>query len=136
MLLWHSQLVRPPPGPITGDTPQASASRAPDADTAAVGDTTPTEPRAPTSLAKENKPLAQEPLPEPRPGQAQPDKKGRCLGSQQVPINGGCWVDVSSSMGAQVRAENGYVLFKGQCFDPVLAPPQKPQPTSRPQEKR
>jgi hypothetical protein len=73
VLWWHSQAVGPSPGPMTGNTPRASASRTPDADTAAMGDTAPTAPRAPTAPATEQKPLAQEPLPEPRPGQIRPD---------------------------------------------------------------
>jgi hypothetical protein len=54
----------------------------------------------------------------------------------QVPINGGCWVDVSSAMDAQACAESGYVPFKGRCYSPALAPAQKPLPTSDPVEPR
>jgi serine/threonine protein kinase len=136
VLLWRSQPVRPPSGPMTGSAPRASASRTSDADTAVVGDTAPTAPRAPTSPPTEKKPLAQEPLPEPRPGQLRPDKRGQCPGRQQVPINGGCWIDASSLMDAQACAENGYVLFQGKCFGPALAPSKKPQPTSSPSEAR
>jgi serine/threonine protein kinase len=133
-LLWHSQLVRLPHGP--GNTPRASDSRAPDAGTAAVGNTTPTVPRASTSSAKEKKPLAQQPPPEPRPGQLRPDKRGQCPGRKQVPINGGCWLDVSPLVDAQACEENGHVLFQGKCFVPVNAPPKKPQPTSSSAEER
>jgi hypothetical protein len=136
VLWWHSRPVRPPPGPMTGKTPRASASRAPDADTAAAGDTAPTAPRAAPSPATEKKPLAQESLPEPRPGQLRPDKRGQCPGRKQVPINGGCWNDVSPAMDAQSCAEGGYVLFQGKCFGPALAPSKKPQPTSSPPEER
>jgi hypothetical protein len=129
VFLWHSRPVRPPPGPMTGTTPGATDSRAPDADTAAVGDTAP---RTSTSPATEKKPVAQEPLPEPRPEQLRPDKKGRCPGRKQVPINGGCWIDVSSSIAAEECAENGYVPFQGRCFGPANAPSKKPQPTSAP----
>ncbi len=80
--------------------------------------------------------MAQEPLPELRPGQARPDEKGRCPGRLQVAINGGCWVDVSSSVDAQACAEIGYALFKGRCYSPALAPPQKPIPNSSPAEAR
>jgi serine/threonine protein kinase len=132
VFLWHSRPVRPPPGPMSGNTPGASDSQAPEADTAAVGDTAPTAPGASTSPPTEKKPVAQEPLPEPRPGQLRPDKKGRCPGRKQVPINGGCWFDVSPAMDAQTCAENGYVLFQGKCFVPANAPSEKPQPTSSP----
>jgi hypothetical protein len=82
----------------------------------------------------QKKPLAQEPLPEPRPGQARPDKRGKCPGRKQVPINGACWIDVSSSMAAQECVENGGVLIQGKCFSPAHAPPKQPQPTSSPSE--
>jgi serine/threonine protein kinase len=135
-LVWHSQPVRPPPGPMTGNTLRASDSRLPEADTTAVGDTAPTVPRESTSPATETEPVAQEPLPEPRPGQLRPDKRGQCPGHKQVPINGGCWFDVSSSVDAQDCMEGGYVLFKGKCFGPALTPSKKPQPTSAPAEAR
>ena len=127
VLLWNAQSV---PEPFGQD------SQASDAGTTAVGDTSPTEPRAPTQPPKEKQPLAQEPLPEPRPGQARPDKRGQCPGRKQAPINGGCWIDVSSSIAAEECAENGYVPFKGKCYGPAHAPPKKPQPTSNPPEAR
>jgi serine/threonine protein kinase len=130
VLLWHSQPVRPLPGPMTGNTPRAS-----EADTAAVGDTAPIAPRVSTSPATEKKPLAQEPLPEPRPEQIRSDKRGQCPGRKQVPINGGCWVEVLPTS-AEECAESGYVLFKGKCFGPALTPSKKPQPTSAPSEAR
>jgi serine/threonine protein kinase len=126
VLLWHWQPVRSPPGPVTGSTPRVSASRAPDADTAAEGDTAP--------IGK--KPLAQEPLPELRPEQIRPDKRGQCPVRKQVPINGGCWLEVSPLVDAQTCAASGYVLLQGKCFSPALAPSRKPQPTSSPPEKR
>jgi serine/threonine protein kinase len=134
--LWHTQQVLPPPGPMTGNTSQATDSRAPDADTAAVGNAAPTAPRVSTSPATEKEPLAQEPLPEPRPEQLRPDKKGRCPGPKQVSINGGCWFDVSLLVDAQACAAGGYVRFQGKCFGPALAPSKKPQPTSSPPEER
>jgi serine/threonine protein kinase len=120
MLLWHSQPVR------------QSVSRALDADTTAIGDTAH---GASTSPSTESKPLAQEPLPEPRPEQLRPDKKGRCPGRKQVPINGGCWVE-ALPMSAEDCAESGYVLFQGKCFSPALPSSKKPQPTSGPPEER
>jgi serine/threonine protein kinase len=123
VLLWHAKPVLGPPG---------SGSHAPDAGTAAVGDTSPTEPRASPPPVTQEKPLAQEPLPEPRPGQLRPDKKGRCPDRKQVPINGGCWLDVSPLVDAQTCANSGHAFFQGKCFVPALAPPRKPQPTSNP----
>jgi serine/threonine protein kinase len=136
VLLWHSLPARPSPGLMSGKTPRASDSRAPDAGTATVGDTSPTAPQVSPSPSTQKKPLAQEPLPEPRPGQLRPDKRGQCPVRKQVPINGGCWLDVSPLVDAQTCAASGYVLFQGKCFVPANAPPKKPQPTSSPPEER
>jgi eukaryotic-like serine/threonine-protein kinase len=126
VLLWHAQSV---------STPRASDGQAPDAGTAAVGDTSPTEPQASTPSPTEEKPVAQEPLPELRPGQVRTDKRGQCPGRKQVPINGGCWVE-SLPMSVEECVETGYVPFKGKCFGPAPVPPKKPVPTSSPPEAR
>ncbi len=116
-------------------TQQASGAQAPDKGTTAVGDTSPTRPQAPAPHPKDKKPLAQESPPKPRPGQPKPDKKGRCLGPRQVPINGGCWLE-SLPMSAEECAANSYVPFKGKCYAPALPPPKEPQPTLSPAEPR
>ncbi len=134
VLSWHSRPGLPPAEPMPLSTPQASASRAPAADTAAVGDTAPATPRAATSPATQEQPPAQQPPPEPRPGQTRPDGKGRCPGSKQVPINGGCWLE-QLPMTAEECVGNDGVLFQGKCFGPVLPSPKKPQPTSNPPRK-
>jgi serine/threonine protein kinase len=135
MLLWSVLPVPRPPGRLSASTPHSSGSQAPDAGTAALGDTSPTEPLASARPPSEPESMAQEPPPEPRPGQARPDAKGRCPGRKQVAINGGCWVE-NPSMTAEECAESGYVLFKGRCYTHALAPPQKPLPTSNPAKAR
>ncbi|HEX8699843.1 MAG TPA: hypothetical protein VF815_13450, partial [Myxococcaceae bacterium] len=115
--------------------PRAFNALAPDEGSVAIGDTSSTEPQAATTSPEENKPLAQEPLPQPRPGQARPDEKGRCLGPKQVPINGGCWVELLS-MKAEECVEVGYVPFQGKCYLPAPMPPRKPVPTSDPGKAR
>jgi len=128
VLLWHV-------APVLEQARQRAADfQSSDAGTSAVGDTSPTQPRTPTPPAQEEKPVAQEPVPEPHPGQARPDKRGQCPGRRQVPINGGCWAELPP-MSAEECAENGYVPFKGKCYAPIAAPKQ-PQPTSRPPEAR
>jgi len=129
VFLWNLTPVRQP-------QQRASSFLSPDAGTSAVGDTSPTQKQAPPPPAQEKKPVAQEPLPEPRPGQTRPDKKGQCPGNKQVPINGGCWIDVSSLMSAEECMDNYGVLFQGKCYEPVHAPPKKSQPTSNPPEAR
>jgi serine/threonine protein kinase len=130
LLLWHAKPLFVPPGPSV-QTPEAGR--------VAVGDTSSTEPQASTAPGtekSEKKPPAQEPLPEPRPGQLRPDKRGQCPVRQQVAINGGCWIDVNSLADAQACAGSGYVFFQGKCLVPALEPPRKPQSTSSPPEVR
>jgi serine/threonine protein kinase len=133
VLLWISQAVSTYE---PASTQQASASQAPDAGPAAVGDTSPTAPLASVHPPPEPTPLAQEPLLEPRPDQLRPDKNGRCSGPMQVAINGGCWFDASSSVTAEACEKGGYVLFRGKCYSPALATPRKPLPTSNPAKAR
>jgi hypothetical protein len=113
----------------------SSDAQAPDAGTVAVGDTSSAKPQDATPSPEEERPLAQQPLPEPRPWQARPDEKGRCPGRKQVPINGGCWAE-QPPLSAEECAESGYVPFQGKCYLPVPAPPKKSVPTSDPGEAR
>jgi len=124
VLLWGSKRA-----------PRAFNAQAPDAGTTAVGDTSATKPQAAPASPEENRPLAQEPLPLPRPGQARPDEKGRCPGPRQTPINGGCWEE-QLPRSAEECVESGYVLFQGKCYLPAPAPPRKPAPTSSPGQAR
>jgi hypothetical protein len=110
-------------------------AQAPDGGSTAIGDSSPTEPQAATLSPKENRPITQEPVPLPRPGQARPDEKGRCPGHKQVPINGGCWVELLPMSGEKC-VESGYVPFQGKCYLPAPAPPKKPAPTSSPGQAR
>jgi hypothetical protein len=136
LLLWPAQHpMRVSPGHVSVSTPGEQQAQVPDAGTAAVGDSAPTQPQDSTQPASEKGPIAQEPPPEPRPGQIRPDKKGRCPGRTQVLINGGCWVE-QSSMTAEACVENGYVLLKSRCYTPALEVPQKAVPTSSPAKAR
>jgi serine/threonine protein kinase len=129
VLLWNVAQVPARPQRVS------AGFQSPDAGTSAVGDTTPAESQAPNSSSQEKKPVAQETLPEPRPGQTRPDKRGQCPGRKQVSINGACWLE-HLQMGAEECVENDGEFFKGRCYGPVLAPRKKPQPTSSPPEAR
>jgi len=137
VLLWNWQPPPRVPTYVSVSTQQASDSHAPDAGTAAVGDSSPAEPHPSTPPPTDKKPIAQETLPKPRPGQAEPDERGQCPSRKQVPLNGGCWVELSS-MTAEECTESGGVLFKGKCYVAPLAPPEpkKPPPTSSPADAR
>jgi serine/threonine protein kinase len=123
VVLWSSKWVSLP------------NAQAPDTGTTAIGDTSPTEYQAATASPEEKKPLAQQPLPQPRPGQARPDEKGQCPGRSQAPINGGCWEELLPRS-TEECVESGYVPFKGKCYLPAPAPPKKSVPTSSPGEAR
>jgi hypothetical protein len=115
--------------------PRAFNAQVPDAGSVGVGDTSSTGPQVATPSPEEEKPFAQQPLPQPRPWQARPDEKGRCVGPRQVPINGGCWEE-QFPRSAKECVESGYVHFQGKCYIPAPAPLRKPAPTSSPGEAR
>jgi serine/threonine protein kinase len=138
VLLWHAWPEPLPSGYVWVSSPREVVSQVPDAGTADVGDTAPTEPQASAPPASEGEAIAQEPDSVPRPGprqQTQPDKKGRCPGSMQVAFDGGCWVE-NPAMNAEACVQSGYVLRKGKCYTPVLESPRKSVPTSSPAEGR
>ncbi|MBN1207409.1 MAG: serine/threonine protein kinase, partial [Myxococcaceae bacterium] len=77
---------------------------------------------------------AEEPLPEPLPGQVRPNAKGRCPHPRQVPLGGGCWVAVPLDReGCELLKPNGGNMFKGTCYMPVILPSR--QSTSDPVRK-
>jgi hypothetical protein len=73
-LLWHSPLVHSPAWPHDWEDAAGISLAGPRGVHGNRGDSVSTAPRTSTSPAREKKPLAQDPLPEPRPGQARPDK--------------------------------------------------------------
>jgi hypothetical protein len=76
--------------------------------------------------------MAEDPLPEPEPGQATPDAKGRCPHKGQVALNDGCWgrVNVEHDKCEELSGQ----MFKGTCYVPVF-PPGRRQSTSHPSRK-
>jgi hypothetical protein len=73
--------------------------------------------------------MAEDTLPEPEPGQAKPDTKGRCPHKQQVALNNGCWMKASFE---QEQCESvGGSMYQGACYLPIIAPRQRP-PTTAP----
>jgi serine/threonine protein kinase len=122
VLLWPSQPGHAPPGPGSVSAWDTSVGNSP-------------PPPASARPSSERKPVAQSPLPKPRPGQLRPDRKGRCLSRKHLALNGGCWVE-QSSMTAQECAESGYAYSQGKCYAPALESPQQPVPTSSPAEPR
>jgi serine/threonine protein kinase len=133
--LWNWQRESRPPEPMSATTQQTADAQAPEEGTAALGDSVSSKSQDSTAPVTDKSPLAQSFPSEPRPGQARPDGKGRCPGRKQVPINGGCWLEFTSTSAEECR-ESGSVLHKGKCYVPAVVPSQKTPPTSSPAEAR
>jgi serine/threonine protein kinase len=65
-----------------------------------------------------------------------PNAKGRCPGPKQIPLNGGCWVEVVPSKDAEECEKNGLVFIKERCYAPAMGSRRKPPPTSAPPDFR
>jgi hypothetical protein len=105
-----------------------------DGGSAALGETVAamSQEQLPSALTPEG--VSEDTLPEPLPGQAVPDGKGRCPHKRQVALNGGCWVpEVREGEACESLAGQ---LYKGTCYIPVL-PRERPRrpPTSAPTKK-
>jgi eukaryotic-like serine/threonine-protein kinase len=76
--------------------------------------------------------LADDTLPEPEPGQRRPNSQGRCPHKEQVPLNGGCWVE--APFAPEVCEASGYIMFKDKCYVPALRPKRQPHSSPAPQQ--
>ncbi len=135
LVLWTWREVSTQPEGAPAREHVASKVDGADAGTTDVGDLVRAAPLTSAHIPSGQEPIAQDMPPEPFPGQLRPDAKGRCPGQEQVPINGGCWVEQRTKE-TEACAQNGYVLFKERCYAPALAPRRKPQPTSNPMDAR
>ncbi len=71
--------------------------------------------------------MAEDTPPEPMPGQAKPDAKGRCPHKQQVALNDGCWMKTSFE---QEQCESvGGSMYQGACYLPIVVPQRRPSAT-------
>jgi serine/threonine protein kinase len=112
---------------------KATQVNPPDTDTAGLG-----EEAAATSMEQGSPPPHQEGMaedvpPEPQPGQIRPDAKGRCPRKEQIPLNKGCWLEIS--LDSEACEGNGGRIFKKKCYLPVPPIPLQRPPTSSPPEK-
>jgi serine/threonine protein kinase len=98
-----------------------------------LGDAASTDTPVPTRPSA-SEPRAADSPPEPSPGQAQPDKKGRCPHPQQVILNGGCWrrMGVNSQ---ECETFSGQ-MYQGECYVPIHPPGSKRPNTSSPSPPR
>jgi hypothetical protein len=116
--------------PTVAQKEAAGAGQA-DAGTAGLGDAVSTASTTDTPAPSGQEGIAEEPLPEPLPGQVRPDAKGRCPHKREVALNGGCWMELPMDReGCDLLS--GHV-FKGTCYVPIISPGR--QPTSSPTRK-
>lgn len=76
--------------------------------------------------------ISEDSPPEPVPGQARPDSKGRCPLKHHVVLNGGCWGALQGDR--ETCEEFGGFIFQGTCYMPIFSR-QRP-PTSSPPDAR
>jgi hypothetical protein len=102
-----------------------------DAGTTGLGETATLTARDMVSSGSPAEGMIEDPLPEPQPGQARPDEKGRCPPSKGlVALNGGCWIE--TALDAERCLELGVQgqMFKGTCYVPFMPSGRKRPPTS------
>ncbi|MFL5346580.1 MAG: serine/threonine-protein kinase [Hyalangium sp.] len=106
-----------------------------DAGTAGLGDAAATTSMNEPPGALSQEVVAEDSLPEPLPGQAVPDAKGRCPHKQQVSLNGGCWGLISKE--PEACETLGGQMYQGTCYIPIIEHPHgRPRPrTSGPTRK-
>jgi hypothetical protein len=102
---------------------EAARSRLEDGGSSGLGDEAATTSAQPSPAPSVPGVQAEEPLPEPLPGQARPDAKGRCPGPRHVPLGGGCWVKTSAAREEceLLKTSGGYMyMYKGTCYMAVF----------------
>ncbi|HYH96115.1 serine/threonine-protein kinase [Hyalangium sp.] len=109
---------------------KASGVGSPDAGTAGLGEAAATTSLEETSPASTRQGMAKDTLPEPLPGQMQPDETGRCPRSGLVSLNKGCWA--TSAWDPETCAVLGGQTFKGTCYMPFI--PRGRRPASSPMD--
>ena len=75
--------------------------------------------------------MAADTLPEPLPGQATPDAKGRCPHKRQVTLNGVCWGIIPLDKCEELSGR----MYQGLCYVPVFPTSRRPStatPTKQP----
>jgi eukaryotic-like serine/threonine-protein kinase len=136
LLVWSVQASqRGPEESSLGVLEACGSGGVPEAGTAAVGDSVSSAAPASAHPPAEPEAVAQDPLPKPHPRQVRPDEQGKCPSRKQVEINGACWVE-QPPMSAEECTEAGLAYYKGRCYAPTVAPPEKPLPTSSPADSR
>lgn len=129
---WPDAPGEPPEEPaVVSAEAVASEEGSPDAGTRGLGEAAAATSMEQAPVASFQDKLAEEPLPEPQPGQLRPNAKGRCPHKGQMALNKGCWLE--TSLDVEGCAQLNGQMFKGRCYVPII-PPGRP-PTSSPTDK-
>ena len=110
--------------PARGDPPDAGA--------AGLGKAAASASTVPSPELRAMGVMAEDTPPEPQPGQARPDAKGRCPHKRQIALNGGCWVE--HPFHQEECEEKGGSFFKETCYLPIASSGRPPtsSPTDKP----
>jgi hypothetical protein len=111
---------------------EASEEEAPDTGTRGLGEAAAATALEQAPAASVHEKLAEEPLPDPQPGQLRPDAKGRCPHKGQIALNKGCWAE--TSLDREGCAQLNGQMYKGLCYAPIIPPGRSPtsSPTDKP----
>jgi hypothetical protein len=111
---------------------EASEEDAPDVGTQGLGEAAAATALEQAPAASLHEKLADEPLPEPQPGQLRPDAKGQCPHKRQTALNKGCWLE--TSLDREGCAQINGQMFKETCYVPIILPgrPHTSSPTDKP----
>jgi hypothetical protein len=113
---------------------EAGTARQEDGGTAGLGDDAATASTTASPAPSVPGVRAEDTPPEPLPGQARPNAKGRCPRPHHVSLGGGCWVKTSMEReDCESFKPIGGNMFQGTCYMPVLLHGR--QPTSDPGHK-
>jgi serine/threonine protein kinase len=103
---------------------ESAEAEQPDAEPVGLGEAAASASTRDAPEALGPKVMAQDTLPEPQPGQARPDAKGRCPRKRQVALNGACWGKLSE--GQEGCADINGRMYKGACYVPIIPPGRAP----------
>jgi hypothetical protein len=111
---------------------EASEENAPDLGTRGLGEAAAATALEQAPSASLHEKLAEEPLPEPQPGQLRPNAKGQCPHKGQTSLNKGCWLE--TSLDREGCAQINGQMFKETCYVPIILPGRPPtsSPTDKP----
>jgi hypothetical protein len=130
--VWQGVHLPPESASVTQGTADTGQ---PDAGSTSLAEAVPETPLASAQPPAPQEAIRQDTPPELMPGQLRPDERGQCPGRQQVPLHGGCWLEIPAK-DAEECEEKGQVFIQGRCYARAFGHRRKPPPTSAPADSR